>query len=70
MTDIISQIRQAQVASKAQRMSRDDKTRYLLKHGWRRVTNNRWQDSQGQRFPFGAAITEQLTRDQQTESIE
>jgi hypothetical protein len=66
MTDDIETLRllrQVEVASRANRMSRVDRLRYLRANRWHRVDGNVWADKDGRKFSFGAAVREQLTRD-------
>jgi hypothetical protein len=65
--DTIRLLRQVEVAGRADQMSRAERERYLRNRRWRRNIGNTWQDSDGRRFSFGAAVRQQLSRDIQAE---
>jgi hypothetical protein len=59
-------LRHFEATVRAQRMSREDKRRYLRDHGWRRIRpggTQLWQDSEGKSATPAGATVIQLQRD-------
>jgi hypothetical protein len=65
MTDdtFLAELRYAEAASRARRMSREKKERYLKSRGWANTVGNRWQSRDGIDASFGNAVVTQMLAD-------
>jgi hypothetical protein len=57
-TETLRLLRQVEVVGRANQMSRVERERYLRRNRWRRSHGNVWEDKDGRRFSFGAAVRE------------